>query len=90
MKLICEIELPDTADYTTKLDAMAKASSDERLWRQVYSRDETMKKTNLDHKCGSCKYFCKLDNSPVGTCDMGHVWGQRSRPACKKYEKESK
>jgi hypothetical protein len=91
MKLICEIELPDTADFSDKLEAMARASSDERLWRTVYTREETMKRTSLDNKCGSCKYF-KPFNDPMytsaGTCGLGHVWGQRSRPACKKYERK--
>ena len=61
MKLVCEIEIPDNADYTTKLDAMANASRNESLWRAIKSRDdrrdEIMARTILEGKCGSCKYF---------------------------------
>lgn len=95
MKLICEITLPDNADFKTKLDAMAKAGRDESMWRTVMSREGLSLKTNLEHKCGSCKYFKPFNAkerpylASCGECDKGRVWGQRTRKACKEYERKS-
>ena len=88
MKLRCDIILPDNCDYHTKFDAIAKASRDESMWHEVKSREELKKLTSLDNKCGSCKYFVQIENSARGTCKAGRVWGERTRPKCKKYEKE--
>lgn len=93
MKLICEIELPDNADYTTILDAMAQAGRDENKWKKIESRDSLMKKTNLDNKCGSCKSFEPkvLDYSKcLGDCKKGRArYRQRTCPACKLYERKT-
>ena len=93
MKLICEIELPDNADCTTILDAMAQAGRDESKWRRITSRDYLMKKTNLDNKCGSCKHFEPkyLDYSKcLGDCKKGRArYRQRTCPACKLYERKT-
>lgn len=88
MKLKCEIEIPENYDYRTKLDAMARAGRDESLWVEVKTLDEIRKRTNLDNKCGSCIYFHQWENSVNGSCDAGRVWGQRTRPKCKKYERK--
>lgn len=87
MKLVAEIEVPDNADWQTKLDAMLKASRDESCWREVRTLSEIKKRTTLDNKCGSCKHFRPWENSVNGQCAIGHVWGARTRPACKKYER---
>lgn len=99
MRLRCDIEIPDGADYKTKLDAMAEASRNESLWREVKTReerrDEMMSKTSLENKCGSCKFFeltphkrCKS----YGTCKKKGVCRvnprPRSYPACTAYERK--
>lgn len=89
MKLRCDIEIPSN-DYRAKLDAMAKASRDESMWRVVKTRKELMEETSFDNKCGSCKYFKPMDlnwTSCYGECLAGHVDGVRTRPKCKKYER---
>ena len=95
MRLVCEVVIPDDADYTTKLDAMAQAARDESLWREVKTRDERrdemMCRTDLDNKCGSCRFFepethkrCKS----YGKCSKGYPSPRpRSYKACKKYER---
>jgi hypothetical protein len=96
MKLICEITLPDNADLKTKLDAMAKAGRDESMWRTVMSREGMVARTSLENKCGSCKYFKPFNPkerpylASCGECDVGHVWGARTRKACKQYERKNK
>lgn len=87
MKLKCVIEVPDN-DYRTKLDAMAKAGRDESMWTYVQTMDEIKRQTSLENKCGSCVHFCPFNNSVNGSCDAGRVWGQRTRPKCKKYERK--
>ena len=96
MKLVCEIVLPDNADAKTRLDAIAQAGRDESKWRTVISREGMCARTSLENKCGSCKYFKPFDAierpylKSCGECDMGHVWGQRTRKACKSYERKKK
>ena len=89
MKLKCEIELPQNYTAAEKLNAMAKASWDESMWHPVYSRKEVMEKTSMEDKCGSCKYFCPLEKSSRGKCSAGRVWGERTRPKCKLYERKA-
>lgn len=94
MKLKCEIILPDNADYKTKLDAMAKAGRDESMWKTIMSREGMVARTSFENKCGSCQYFKPFDANErpylktCGECDKGHVWGARSRKACKDYERK--
>lgn len=95
MRLLCEITIPDGADYKTKLDAMAKASRDESLWREVKTREERsaeiMARTDLNTKCGSCKFFkpmkcgrCKA----YGECLKGLTSPRpRSLKGCNQYER---
>lgn len=94
-KLVCEILIPDNADYKTKLDAMAEASRNEALWREVKSREERtaeqMERTDLHKKCGSCVHFksvrcgrCKA----YGMCTKGFTSPRpRSVKACSQYQK---
>ena len=93
MKLKCEIEIPENYTYQEKFDAMARAARDESLWKEVKTLDEIKKRTNLDNKCGSCIHyhpFDALEGLPTcGSCDAGRVWGQRTRPKCKKYERKA-
>lgn len=92
MKLVCEIELPDNADFKTKLDAMAQASRDESKWREIYSRETMMDRTNLENKCGSCRYFCPKQygqSKCYGDCLKGYAgYKQRSNKACRSYERK--
>ena len=88
MKLKCEIEIPENYTYQEKFDAMAKAARDESMWKEIHTREELMKRTSFENKCGSCKHFRPWGNSVNGECAIGHVWGARTRPKCKKYEKE--
>lgn len=93
MRLLCEIEVPDGADAKTKLDAIANASRHEEWWREVKSRAERtaerMQNTDLDDKCGSCRYFelqthkrCKS----YGICHKGNVSPRpRSQHKCTQY-----
>lgn len=89
MKLKCEIEIPDNADARTKLDAIANASRHEELWREVRTKDELKKRTDLTNKCGSCQYFRPIQRicgaTCYGKCDMGLNIRQRSTKACKRY-----
>ena len=94
-RLVCEILIPDNADYKTKLDAMAEASRNEALWREVKTREERvaeqMERTDLHNKCGSCMHFkpvkcgrCKA----YGMCTKGFVSPRpRSVKACNHYKK---
>lgn len=92
MKLICQIELPDNADYKTKLDAIAQAGRDESKWRKVESKEERMKRTNLDNKCGSCEHFelAYPEYSKVyGDCRKGRAeFRERTHKACTLYERK--
>ena len=92
IKYTCQIVLPDNAGIVDKLDAMAQAGRDESKWKKVESRESLMKKTNLDNKCGSCKYFelkslkyskCK------GDCMKGRAgYRRRTCKACTLYERK--
>ena len=92
VKLICQIELPDNADYKTKLDAIAQAGRDESKWKKAVSKVEIMKRTNLDNKCGSCEHFelIRPDLSKVyGDCMKRRTEClERTRKACKSYERK--
>ena len=88
MKYVCEIEVPDN-NPITKLDLMAQASRDESMWRQVFTHVDRLNRTDLRNKCGSCEHFVPWhDNTVNGCCNCGHVWGTRSRPCCKDYERK--
>lgn len=92
VKLICQIELPDDADYKTKLDAIAQAGRDESKWKKVESMDSKMRRTNLDNKCGSCKYFKLISpelSKVYGNCMNGRAgYRERTCKACKSYERK--
>jgi len=51
-----------------------------------------MKMTNLEGKCGSCKYFVYKPMGKLksyGDCTNGHCgFRQRSTPKCKEYERK--
>ena len=94
MKLICQIELPDDADYKTKLDAMAEAGRNESKWKRVETRENKMKQTSLENKCGSCNHFVLKDiycSKANGECLKGRAgYRERTRKACKLYERKQK
>ena len=75
-------ELPDNADHSTILNAIAQAGRSEQGWNK-------RKVVGLENKCGSCKHYKVYpDLSCVGKCQKNHPWGPRTRPACKDYEHE--
>lgn len=79
------IYLPDNYAWGDLEDAKLSAK-----WRKVTTQEERMKKTDLTNKCGSCKHFIPKSvawSSCYGGCDAGHPYGQRTRPACKNYER---
>ena len=96
MILQCNVEIPDNADAITRLDAMARASRDESLWREIKTpearRAEIMARTDLCEKCGSCKYFEPTPhkaNKSYGICHKGYVSPRgRTSKACKQYERK--
>ncbi len=90
MILRIEEEVPDNASPIEKMDKLLAAINNNR-WREVESRAERFKKTDLTDKCGSCKYFKPMKDfggsSCYGRCDKGRKLGQRSRPKCMAYER---
>lgn len=91
MKLRYEVELPDNADAKTILDAMAYAAINESGWRKIFSREYIYRDTDLNNKCGSCKYFKPYQGKYKlhGDCEMGRVgFRRRSEPKCSVYEKK--
>lgn len=88
MKLVAEtIELPENASWQQIEDAKASA-----VWREVRSKNDLMKRTSLDNKCGSCKHFKQYPYPcrQYGDCEFPEraSYRQRTAKACKKYEKK--
>lgn len=85
-----EIELPDNADFYAIEDAKLQAEQNIK-WYRVFPKAERMRKTDLNNKCGSCKYFTlKPDfrSCAYGKCEKGHKgYRGRSVPCCKQYER---
>lgn len=91
LKAVLEIELPNDADPLTI--ECAKLTAEQFInWEIVRERKDRMARTNLDNKCGSCKFFeLKPDmfSQCYGKCHAGHYgYKQRSVPACKDYERK--
>lgn len=85
-----KITLPDDASLQDIEDA--KITADLKGWeyKHVTTSEERFKTTSLDNKCGSCMYFQSHEycgSKAYGDCEMGHAWGQRTRPACKDYRR---
>ena len=84
-----EIEVPEGACWQTIEDAKLRAT-----WQKVVTLDDRMRKTNLDGKCGSCKYFKPKTfliskTKCYGDCLKGRAGNrQRSCKACKRYERK--
>ena len=84
MKLVIEVEVPESATFIEKQDAMLHVIQNES-WKEIKTREELRIHTDLNNKCGSCKFFTAT-NGCYGRCENGRTYGQRSRRACKKYE----
>ena len=88
MKLIADpIYIPDNSDWQTIEDAKARAN-----WHEVKSREELMKNTNLDGKCGSCKNFVLSEKrNSMGRCTLKGQYDCRGRctRGCKHYERRN-
>ena len=90
MKVIIEVEVPEKATSLDIEDALLyKVNHND--WRKVIHRNEKEDTTDLEGKCGSCRHFRPIENmsgfSCYGKCARGCVMGQRTRRACKRYEK---
>ena len=90
MKVIIEVEVPEKASPLDIEDALLyKVNHND--WRKIIHRGEKEDTTDLEGKCGSCKHFRPIENmsgfSCYGKCARGCVTGQRTRRACKRYEK---
>ena len=89
MKMRAEIEVPENACWQAIEDAKLKAE-----WRTVITVDDRMRKTNLEGKCGSCKYFAPITlalstSKSYGDCLNGRKgYRQRSCKACNAYERK--
>lgn len=89
MKLRAEIEVPENSSWQTIEDAKLKAP-----WRKVVSVDDRMRKTNLEGKCGTCKYFKPITlalstSKCYGDCLNGRKgYKQRTCKGCKAYERD--
>lgn len=73
------VEVPENALPIDIEDAKLHAE-----WEEVHE-------TDLDGKCGSCKWFKPFKNESLqyhGLCEAGRVWGARTRPKCKGYERK--
>ena len=86
------IELPDNATWDMIEDA--KITADRNGWKREHtiSQQERMLKTDLEGKCGSCKYFNlkpDLFSCCYGDCSKGRAgYRPRSQKACKAYERK--
>jgi hypothetical protein len=89
MKLICEINLPDDADEDLIQAVITTAGKTRSMWKTRFSRELRAQRTNLENKCGGCKFFVPNQHGlkSYGSCDAGGAWGVRTRKACKKYER---
>ena len=87
MKYKAEIEVPESATWAELEEAKIGAK-----WEAVYTLPDRMKRTSLEGKCGSCKYFelsPETFNGSHGFCTNGREpWRPRTTPACKGYERE--
>lgn len=86
------IELPDNATYEMIEDA--KITADLKGWdrKDVLSIEQRKARTDLTNKCGSCIFFKQkpmCGSTVYGTCDAGHPFGQRTRKACRDYERNA-
>lgn len=94
MTLYCEVPLKDTSPRG-KSDAIAYANKHEELWKVRESRSEKrkrmMQRTNLNGKCGSCRFFCPItadgENTCYGNCSKGKAVRPRTTKACTDYER---
>ena len=92
MLLRCEIRLPDDADTTTILDAIASAAHDDSKWRLITNKLVYMERTSLVGKCGSCEHYKPTERNAGtmarGTCEVKHRDVCRATPRCRKCFKE--
>ena len=92
MKLTCEVNLKDRSPSSIQ-DAIAYACRHVELWKVKKTKDEqrrdTMKKTDLRNKCGSCQFFKPFGEfDTYGKCLAGCTCKPRSFHACKRYERK--
>ena len=92
MKLTCEVNLKDRSPSSIQ-DAIAYACRHVELWKVKKTKDEqrheTMKKTDLRNKCGSCQSFKPFGEfDTYGKCLAGCTCKPRSFHACKRYERK--
>lgn len=84
-----EAEVPKNASELDIMDALLYKLN-HNGWKKILHKHEMHRDTDLEGKCGSCKYFSPIDHlgsSCYGKCKRGRVMGQRTRKACKGYER---
>lgn len=85
-----EIDVPDNATFQTIEDAKIIAERN-ISWHRVIEMTERLRRTNLEDKCGSCKFFTlkpDLTSCCYGKCEKGKSgYKTRSNPKCKQYER---
>lgn len=94
MTLYCEVPVKDSS-ASSRRDAIAYANRHEELWKIKENRSEKRKRmmarTNLEGRCGSCRFFKYItvdgENSCYGNCSKGRVTRPRTTKACKEYER---
>lgn len=92
MILTCKIVVPNNASELEIINAELAAGRDDSRWKRTYTKEERIAMTDYSNKCGTCTHFCPYPEGHVfakyhGDCNAGHPWGQKSRPACKDYER---
>ena len=89
MKIIYEGNLADESHYSI-MDAITYASLHPELWKIRKSEEErkaeVMSRTDLEDKCGSCKFAKAMGSTCYVTCDKGYVCRPRSTKKCTQYE----
>ena len=89
MKIIYEGNLADESHYSI-MDAITYASLHPELWKIRKSEEEhkaeVMSRTDLEDKCGSCRYAKAMGSTCYVTCDKGYVCRPRSTKKCTQYE----
>lgn len=90
MKVTVEAEVRMNATPIEIMDALYNEVNHER-WKKHIHRIEQIGETDLEGKCGSCRYFEPMDyfcgSKCYGRCEEGHPYGKRTRKACQEYER---
>ena len=81
-----EKEVPKNATPIEIEDALLYELNHGRI-KKILHREEMERNTDLEGKCGACKYFVPNVCGSYGKCMNGRAMSPRTRRACKGYEK---